>query len=103
MTMSWGSVAVLVSLPEPSCTRSQVGAPAADRISRPMNRKLCAPAAVWMADPTLGPATSFGMTAAYEGVTRVPGEGRLLSAALVRTVIQAVPALFGSMNGPWKV
>src|SRR5882724_8673475 len=56
-----------------------------------------------MAPPTPVPTTSFGMTAAYEGLTRVPGGGRLLSGALVRTVIQPTPALLGSVNGPWKV
>src|SRR5258705_2931044 len=43
------------------------------------------------------------MTAANEGLTRVPGGGRLLSGALVRTVIQPTPALLGSVNGPRKV
>src|SRR5437773_3510946 len=56
-----------------------------------------------MAPPTPGPTPSFGMTAAYEGLTRVPGGGRLLSGALVRTVIQPTPALLGSVNGPVNV
>src|SRR2546425_12304828 len=68
-----------------------------------MNRKWCAPAAVRSAPPTFAPTTSLGMTAAYAGVARVPGGGRLLSGALVRTVIQPAPALVGRVNGPWNV
>src|SRR5207247_9549969 len=34
---------------------------------------------------------------------RVPGGGRVLSAALVRTMIHPVPLLVGSVNGPENV
>src|SRR5207244_9589771 len=56
-----------------------------------------------MAPPTAAATTSLGMAAAYEGVTREPGAGRLLSGALVRAVIQPVPALLGRVKGPVNV
>src|SRR5207302_1541836 len=53
--------------------------------------------------PTPAPTTTFGMTVACAGVTRVPEWGRLLSGALVRTMIQPVPVFSGSVNGPRNV
>src|SRR2546427_9032724 len=68
-----------------------------------MNRKWCAARAVWIAPPTPDPTTILGRTGPYDGLIRAPGGGRLLSGALVRTVIHPDPGLSGSTNGPVNV
>src|SRR5438309_1604608 len=89
--------------PAPSWIRSTTNWPGWGANSTPMNRKLWAFCAVRMAPPTMGPTTIFGITGLYEGSIRMPGAGRALSGALLRTVIHPDPDLLGSVNGPVNV
>jgi len=68
-----------------------------------MNRKWCAPEAVWIVPPLPAPTKILGICELSDGFTRVPSRGRLPIAEDWR-MTQPVPAArVGSVNGPVKL
>src|SRR5262249_54450560 len=68
----------------------------------PSSRTWCAPGAVLIAGLPFG-LTIFGRTAAFAGLTRVPGGGSSASVALDRMMIQPLPLVFGKRKLPTKL